>query len=489
MQETKKFAFDVGITFLASVVTIPLGFIITVALGRYLGAGDLGLYRMTSTIYGLVALIATFGIPSATIKYVAEYKEERDKTNQIVSSGIIISSLLGIVFTALFYFLAASFASMFEMPDLSHLLKILSPIFPFVLVNGTLLGLLNGIRQMKKHAAATILQSILMIAITVPLIYYGFGVAGAVIGTVSSSVGTWLFLILTTRNYFEITFKNYILTAKKILSFSWKILMASAINQVNYWADTLLIGYFLTSDDLGHYAVAISFSRFLWLIPNAVQRITYPTTSTYWAKKNYTALNKMIDKSMKHTASILLPMGLVTGLFARDIITLIFGEAFIHSVLPLQILIIGTVTNGAITRCIGGSLSGIGRPDIGLKIVSVSAATNIVLNILLIPRFGITGGAIATTVSLTLLTLLAIFFIRKMLKVKIDFQWLVQIFGLALLSILVFIYLDFINRYFIGAVILCFYLIIIITIFLTKEDRTYFMELLREIFSLIKRFV
>jgi len=54
MQPHKKFAFDVGITFLASVVTLPLGFIITVLLGRYLGAGDLGLglYQMVSTIYG-----------------------------------------------------------------------------------------------------------------------------------------------------------------------------------------------------------------------------------------------------------------------------------------------------------------------------------------------------------------------------------------------------------------------------------------------------
>ena len=74
MQPHKKFAFDVGITFLASVVTLPLGFVITVALGRYLGAGDLGLYRLTSTIYGIAMLIAAIGIPAAMIKYVAEFK-------------------------------------------------------------------------------------------------------------------------------------------------------------------------------------------------------------------------------------------------------------------------------------------------------------------------------------------------------------------------------------------------------------------------------
>jgi len=68
MQPHKKFAFDVGITFLVSVVTLPLGFIITVLLGRYPGAGDLGLYRMASAIYGIAMLVAAIGIPAAMIK-------------------------------------------------------------------------------------------------------------------------------------------------------------------------------------------------------------------------------------------------------------------------------------------------------------------------------------------------------------------------------------------------------------------------------------
>jgi O-antigen/teichoic acid export membrane protein len=67
MQPSKKFAFDVGITFLASVVSLPLGFVITIALGRYLGAGDLGLYRMASTVYGIALLVAAIGIPAAIL--------------------------------------------------------------------------------------------------------------------------------------------------------------------------------------------------------------------------------------------------------------------------------------------------------------------------------------------------------------------------------------------------------------------------------------
>ena len=102
MHPSKKFAFDVGITFLASVVTLPLGFVITVLLGRYLCAGDLGLYRMASAIYGIAILVAAIGIPAAMIKYVAEFKDDRTKFNQIVSSGVITPLFLGVGFVALF---------------------------------------------------------------------------------------------------------------------------------------------------------------------------------------------------------------------------------------------------------------------------------------------------------------------------------------------------------------------------------------------------
>ena len=139
MQPHKKFAFDVSITFFASVVSLPLGFVITFALGRSLGAGDLGLYRMTTTLYGIAMLVAAIGIPAAMIKYVAEFKDDRNKFNQIASSGVITSLFLGIGFIAVFYFSSGLFAGIFNMPELSGLLKLLSPVFPFALVGGALI--------------------------------------------------------------------------------------------------------------------------------------------------------------------------------------------------------------------------------------------------------------------------------------------------------------------------------------------------------------
>jgi len=57
---------------------------------------------MASTIYGIAMLVAAIGIPAAMIKYVAEFKEDRTKFSQIVSSGVITPLFLGIGFVALF---------------------------------------------------------------------------------------------------------------------------------------------------------------------------------------------------------------------------------------------------------------------------------------------------------------------------------------------------------------------------------------------------
>lgn len=478
MPPSKKFAFDVGITFIASVISMLFGFVIAVLLGRYLGAGDLGLYRMVSTIYGIAMLFAAIGIPVAIIKYVAEYKEDRNKTNSIVSAGVITSLLLGIGFSVLFYLSSGIFEEIFKMPGLAGLLKTLSPVFPFALVGSVLLGMLNGLREMKKYGTAMIIQSILMMVVSILLIYFGFGVAGVVIGVVLASVGWCLYLLLITRNYFKITFEGYVDNTKKMLVFGAQIFGTNAINMINYQADIIMIGYFLTVTDVGYYAVAVGLSKFFWIIPQAIQSITYPATSEYWSKNNHSALQVMIDKSMKYTACVLVPIGLGVGFFAKDIISLMFGDGFVQAVLPLHILIVGTVVFGLI-KSIGTSVTGMGRPDIALKLVCISAATNVVLNILLIPTYGITGAAVATATSLIIGSLLGIFVTFKMSNVKIDLKWYAKISVMALLTILIFMYFKHINVYFVGILLVCIFVLLIITNLLDGEDKDYVRRLIR----------
>ncbi|MBA7620194.1 lipid II flippase MurJ [subsurface metagenome] len=252
---------------------------------------------------------------------------------------------------------------------------------------------------------------------------------------------------------------------------------------INYQADIVLIGYFLTATDVGYYAVAVGLSRFFWIIPQAIQRITYPATSEYWAKNNHSALQTMIDKSMKYTTCVLLPIGLGVGFFAKDIITIIFGEGFSYVVLPLQILIVGTIFLG-VFKSIGGVLSGLGRPDLSLNIHLVAAVTNVILNIVLVPYFGISGAALATSVSFMIITIIGICLVFKLTRMRISIKWYSSTFALTLLLIALFlIFWKCVNIYLLGLSILSIQISMIFKFMISEEDKIMIKSLIREMFG------
>ena len=480
----KKFAFDVGWVFASMLIIFILHFFQNPIVARFLGPDGLGLFSMVTMLASIVSLVAGFGISGAIVKYVAEYKDDKNKLHALVSSGLITMTFLGMSSSIVFFILSDTLAGVFNMPSLSFLLKIYAPIFPFLLISEVIIGLFNGLREMKYYSFINTFQGVLTFSFILAFLFIGFGVEGALVGTMLAVIASMGISAIVMRKFIHFTISNYKKYTKKLTSFGSRLMGANSINLIQYQADSFLIGYFLTASDLGYYTTAVSLSRFFWRVPQSIQMITYPATSEYWSKDKRESLNKMIDKSMKYSACILLPVGLAVWFFAKDIVTFLFGDEFIYAVLPLQILLIGTVINGATSRPIGGSLAGAGRPDLDMIKVTVSAVVNVLLNILLIPHFGLIGAAVATTISLSLTSALSIFFIVKILNVKIDFKWFVKMFGTAFIALLVFVNLGRLNQLIVSCAILCVYMILILKLFLTKEDR----EMLKLLFSEILGF-
>lgn len=444
MAQYKRFAFDVGLTFFASSTSILLGFGVSVLLGRALGANDLGLYKMVSTIYGLAFLGSSLGIPATIIKFVSEDKENRKRIDCFVSSAIVTSAILSLVFVIGLYCVSGLLESVFALEGLGRLLRLISPVFPFALLGGTLLGLLNGLREMKKFALAVLLQGVLMLTISVTMILAGQGLDGVVIAIIISTAGSFSYLCFACREYFSITLHRYAETTGRIVKFGSQVFSANIVNMINYQGGLMLVGFFLTAAHVGYYGVAVGLGQFFWLFPQAVQRITYPAISEHWKKQDLEIIRKIVDKTTKYAAFVLLPAGLMVGLFAAHIIEFIFGNEFGDATLPLRIILIGTVVNGVMQRPIGSMLFSIGAPNLNLRIFAGAAAVNIALNVMLIPVFGIAGAAIAGSASLLMITALVLLFINKVTTIRLNWHWfgslalmtLPCLFSIAALSIL-----------------------------------------------------
>ncbi len=450
---------------------MSFGFVLTIILGRYLGAEELGLYRMSTTINGLVILVVAFGIPSAIIKYVAESRESPEKIDAFVSSSVLTSLVIGLAASLLFYLFSGQISAFLGMPDLSKLLITLSLVFPFALVSGVLLGFFNGLRYMKQYSVAMISQGLVTFVLSFLLIYLGYGVGGAILSMVAANILCFIYLLYASRKLFRFTLSGYVTTMRGTLSLGARILLANGINQINYQADIIVIGYFTTAASVGYYSVAVILSTVFWLIPQSIQTITYPAIAEYWSKDDLPAIQTIVDKGIKYSACILFPAGIMVTFFSPLIIATIYGNAFEDAVLPLQILLIGSVINGSIQRPIGSILYAIGMPDLNLKIFSAAAIGNLFLNVLLVPAVGIAGASIATTFSYIFITVFILFYTVKYARIKLDFAYLP---GLSLISLVAFVLLSLTRgNYPANIVILSAYLVVIWQRFLTGKDKAY----------------
>ncbi|MCK5560022.1 MAG: flippase, partial [Thermoplasmata archaeon] len=363
-----------------------------------------------------------------------------------------------------------------------NLLKIIALVFPFLLINNTLISVLNGLRKMKLYAFTQVFRRATVLIFTFVLVFLGFGVAGAVWALVIPAALTTILVLLISKDYLYFSLNNFVGTSKTLISFGSKVFAANIVGTINTRADMLFIGFFLLDKDVGIYAVAVMFVHFLLVIPKAVQRITYPAISELWAKKSYKAIENMINKCMKYSFVILAPLGILLAFFAKDIIQFIYfnrPDEFLPAIIPLQILIMAFVFRGAFTS-VGPAFGSIGKPGYTLHIVSIITVINVCLNIILIPLYGINGAAVATSFSFILGTCVGIYLLKKLLKITISLDWFIKIILISCGIYLLMVFLDnLIYHYLIGFIgIILYFGLLILTKTIGKEDWHLFRKIL-----------
>ena len=476
----KKFTFDVGWVFVSSIIALLLHFFQKPIMARFLGPDGLGLFSMALMIIGIIELIALFGIDSALIKFVAEYKERKEKVYSLVSSALITMLIVGIIVSSALFVLSDTIANVFNMPSLSLLLKIYTFVLPLSLAQGIIVSYFTGLREMRYYAFTGILRNFLTLVFILAFLIIGLGVEGAMLGTAFAIFVTVSMTIVIVKRFVHFTFSDYKKNTKTLAFFGSRLVGANMISQIYYYVDIIMIGYFLTSTDVGYYAVAISLSRFFWLVPRAMATIAYPAISEYWAAGNHQAISKLVDKTTKYCACILVFAGMSVIFFAKDIITFLFTPEFLPAVLPLIILIIGTVTSG-ILRPITVIFASTGKVNLVLIISAIGAVGDILLNIALIPTYGIIGAAIATTTSYVIGVGITMYLIWKIFTIKLDVLWYTKMAMLVGMSVTLFHGLGFLSYRLSAMIALLFYAIVVIKCLLTNEDRTYFVSITKHV--------
>ena len=247
---------------------------------------------------------------------------------------------------------------------------------------------------------------------------------------------------------------------------------------LDYQADILLISLMLSEDDVGLYAAAQTILLGFNLMPVAVRTALYPVMSRYYvqAPDKLAVLN---DKISRYLLAAILPVATGVTLLAGPIIGLVYGPAFGPAVPVLQVSIWAVVflfLNVPHSRL---ALIYNRQRDAALML-GVTTGLNVALNLLLIPRAGIVGAAVARLLaSLALFLIFYAYTQTRITRVSLLPSPIRPLLATALMGLAVWPLRDWPLLVPVAAGVVVYAAAVLLLDIVPQQDRVYWRELIR----------
>jgi O-antigen/teichoic acid export membrane protein len=371
------------------------------------GASILGEYFLFLAYFSVLNLLSD-GIGLAAVKRISEGKDK----NEIFSASIFLRSILFIVIIFFIVVLKNYYQHITELNILYWLfLSLIVGLFTHSVYNGIYGSGKVGIRQI-----SGLIQNFGRLFFQIIAVFMGFGTyglfGGYIFGMLAGGLFGAKFLILKPKlfNLFHL---------KKLFYYAFWISLASSGNLIYNYADTIMIGYYLGNSNVGIYRVIFQFTSVATFTTTAMKTVLYPKISSWSSSNGYKFIGSALSKGFTYSLFLSVPVfvgGLVIG---NQLLCIFYGESFANDKTTLYVLLAVQIVNVFMYLEIM-CLNAIDKPKYTFKITSLTSILNILLNLILIPSFGIFGAAIATFITMTLNAIVSYFSLRKIVDLKIN---------------------------------------------------------------------
>ena len=233
----------------------------------------------------------------------------------------------------------------------------------------------------------------------------------------------FMFMCALGSYYLKVSFPGLIdkrlksVNAKKeLLSFSWPMIAATSIGQIRRRTDIFLLGYFLSASQVGLYSAAFPVAAVLAIPIYSLDSIFLPVASDLYSQGKINDARHLYKVTTKWLFYLAFPLFLLLFFLPESILVFLFGSEYISAATSLRILSIGYFTVILIASW-DQIILAMGKSRIILLSTAIGAGSNVILNLILIPRFGINGAALATSISLIVMALIGLGFLYHYLQV------------------------------------------------------------------------
>ena len=404
--------FSIFISNVFSKVIVFLGGIIIV---RILSKEDYGIYSYIVNCIAMLCILEDFGASNATMQLLNEENDNLTRKKAFLKYGIkmgLLASLISVILIMLSpWFYPFTIEEARKLTPILFLMPVLTTIYSFI--NAVLRSNLKNTRFAIVQIVATVAHYVYII----PLILV-FGVFGGIISQYFTYATILIIGIIVSYKYFIIKGKEENLSKSEKSGFL-KLALATqfnnAIDKLLIILDVFLIGLLISnSEQIANYKTATIIPQAIGFLPACVAMYIVPyfvrNNKNYkWIKKNY---NRLIRYGMAFYGIITLML----FMFAKFIVTIVFGTQYIESVTIFRILIIGFFFSATYKIPTSNILYTMRKVRFNIIITTISGIVKLIFNILFINKFGIIGAAITTTGVMILNSIISRIYFMKSIK-------------------------------------------------------------------------
>lgn len=376
-----------------------------VIVARQLGPERRGYFGLVILAVNLITALGHMGLGTSVSYYTGKNEIKRSDILTFIIAG---SLFLGIILGGLFFFVSPHILNIWkEIPHSVMMIGLIAvpPIFFLNFFSRFLLGMM----RVRQNNITNLLRTLSYVSLVVVFVWFMKGGVRetTICFTASVIISGILGLLIFTKGARPAPAINTSLI-KPFLGYGIRAYMLLVFTFLNYRVDIFLIKYFLTASDVGFYQIAVNVAERLWYIPNALSAMLFPTLlSMTSGSSRFTA------RVCRNSLFIMLMLAIIILAGGRFAIVLLYGEEYLPASFALYSILWG-ITIFPVYKLL--SVDFATRNKLGISIFAslTGIAVNIAANIYLIPRYGIVGAGIATSLSYTVLSLiLGSFFMRE----------------------------------------------------------------------------
>ena len=398
-----SFAKNSFITFVIRVITAIFTVVISVIIARVLGPRGQGIYSVAVLFPSLLLVFTSFSLNSTVTYFLAKGKYSQ---KQILGASVILNFLISF-FTVLIGVVIIFFFGERFFPDIERIYLFLALAFaPLTLFFNLGCQIFLGLQKFNKYNFISIFQSgLFLVFVAILLLTMRFGVTVTMFSqAISYFIAIVILSFLIIKETKGIDFKLNKEYLKEYFLYSIKGHLGNVFDFLHSRIDLFLINLFLNPFSAGIYFTSVRLVEGVWIFSGSIGTVFFPKAASEKDPQKLKELTPLVCRNVLFlSALIIIFLFVVSGW----LIPFLYSADFSGAILPFRILLVGILAICGY-GILGSDLGARGKPMINTYAIGISVLLNIILNLFWIPKWGINGAALATSVSYTVMFLVTI---------------------------------------------------------------------------------